>query len=239
MNKKTDLNRIYVVLLAGLMPTLTEAVEYQSLDSLRSAAKEFVSDQYMNENNKSNIEIVAGRLDPRLRLVKCKEILETSNTSSSGKNGRYTVNIKCNGVKPWSLFVPVQVKEFKNIVVLNNALPRNTPLSQSDLRVERHDINRLNSGYFSNLNEVVGKTLKKSLNTGFILTPNFVESSMLIKRGQKVTLLAQTGGITVKMAGKAMSNGIAGGRIKVKNINSNKVIEGTVTNNGLVTTNVN
>ncbi|MFK8068482.1 MAG: flagellar basal body P-ring formation chaperone FlgA [Gammaproteobacteria bacterium] len=243
MNKKTDLNRAFIILLAGLMPTLASptanSTEYQSLDSLKSAAKEFVLGQYINVSNEKKIEIIPGRLDPRLRLVRCKEPLETSKTSNSGNRGRYTVNIKCSGVKPWALFVPVQVKEFKNIVVLSNSLPRNTSLSQSDLRVEQHDINRLNSGYFSNLDDVVGKTLKRSLGAGLVITPTYVESSMLIKRGQQVTLLAQTGGITVKMAGKAMSNGIVGERIKVKNINSNKVIEGTITNNGLVTTNVN
>jgi flagella basal body P-ring formation protein FlgA len=66
-----------------------------------------------------------------------------------------------------------------------------------------------------------------------------VESQKLVKRGQQVVLLAQTSSIIVKMSGKAMADGAAGEKIKVKNLSSDRVIEGIVTENGSVRTNVN
>ena len=215
---------------------IVEAAELESLKNIREAAKEFVASQYSNNNDYKQIEIIPGKLDPRLRLAKCDQALDTAYSSSTRRGGRLTVNIKCNGAKPWTLYVPVQVKIMQDVVVLSQSLPRNTILSQSDLRIEQRDINKLNSGYFSDLNEVIGKKLRRSVGSGLSLSPVYVESQMLIKRGQQVTLLAQTSGITVKMAGKAMANGAAGERIKVKNLSSNRVIEGLITEEGVIRT---
>lgn len=237
------IKRASIILLAGLMPTLTtlsiKAAEYQSLESIQIAAKEFITQQYQMNNDSQVIEVVPGRLDPRLRLVKCEQPLDANTPSNLGNRGRLTVNIKCNGTKPWSVYVPVQTKIMQNIVVLSNSLPRNARLNLSDLHIELRDINKLHSGYFTKIDEVAGKTLRRSLSSGLTLSPAYISSPKLIKRGQQVTLLAKTGGIMVTMVGKAMSDGAAGERIKVKNINSNRVVEGTITNTGSVETHVN
>ena len=213
------------------------AAEIQSLKSIRDVAKTFVMSQYDNNNGK--VEILPVKLDSRLRLAKCDQSLDAEYSSSSSRGGRLIVNVQCHGTKPWTLYVPVQVKIMQNVVVLAHSLPRNTPLSQSDLRLEQRDINRMSSGYFSDPQEVIGKTLKRSVGGGLALSPVYVESQKLVKRGQQVVLLAQTSSITVKMSGKAMADGAAGEKIKVKNLSSDRVIEGVITKNGSVRTNVN
>lgn len=232
------MNRI-LVLLAGLIPVLTpvisSAADHQSLKSIQDTARNFVADQYSN-NNDQQIEITPGKLDPRLRLARCEQPLEAGYSSSYRRGSHSTVNIKCHGTKPWTLYVPVQVKILQDVVVLSHSLPRNTLLSQSDLHIEQRDINKLSSGYFTGLKEVIGKSLRRSVGGGLALSPIYVESPRLIKRGQQVTLLSQSSGITVRMTGKAMSNGAAGERIKVKNLSSNRVIEGLITEEGLIRT---
>ncbi len=214
--------------------TVVEAAEIQSLKSIRDTAETFVMSQYSSGD--AQVEIIPVKLDPRLRLVNCDQALDAEYSSSSRRGGRLTVNVKCNGSKPWTLYVPVQVKVMQNVVVLSHSLSRNSIISQSDLKIEQRDINRMTAGYFSDLQEVIGKTLKRSVGAGLALSPAYVESQRLVKRGQQVILLAQTGSITVKMSGKAMANGAAGERIKVKNLSSNRVIEGVITEEGVIRT---
>ncbi len=225
------------IIFAGLMPILASAniaaADHQSLSSIHDAAKKHAIQQF--SQSKGQVEVIPNKLDTRLRLTKCEQPLEAKHTSNA-RGGRLTVNISCNGVKPWNLYVPVQIKVMQNVVVLSHSLSRDTLLSQSDLRLERRDINKMHSGYFSDLNEVIGKSLRRSISGGLALTPLYVESFMLIKRGQQVTLLAQSSGIIVKMSGKAMANGAAGERIKVKNLSSNRVIEGLITKDGQIKT---
>ncbi len=238
MTKKMTLRRLLILLQAGLVPVfapvIAHAAEIQSLRSIRDAAETFVLSQFNTDN--AQVEIIPVKLDPRLRLSLCDQPLDAELPSSSRRGGRLTVNVKCNGTKPWTLYVPVQVKVMQDVVVLSHSLSRNSIISQSDLKIEQRDINRMTSGYFSDLQEVIGKTLKRSVGGGLALSPSYVESQRLVKRGQQVILLAQTGSITVKMAGKAMANGGAGERIKVKNLSSNRVIEGVITEEGVIRT---
>lgn len=228
---------ITIFAIAGLMPIFysadTAAQEIQSLSSIRDAAKKHAVKQF--SHNMGQVEVTPSRLDSRLRLAKCEQALDAKHTTIA-RGGRLTVNISCNGKKPWKLYVPVQVKIMQDVVVLAHSLSRNTLISQNDVRLERRDINKMHSGHFNTLNDVVGKTLRRSVGGGIALTPVYVESLKLVKRGQTVTLLAHGGGITVKMSGKAMANGAAGERIKVKNLSSNRVIEGMITEDGQIKT---
>jgi len=47
-----------------------------------------------------------------------------------------------------------------------------------------------------------------------------------VQRGQSVTLVADLGGMSVRMAGKAMSDGLINQRVKVQNLSSGKIVEG-------------
>ena len=238
MTKKMTLKKLLILLQAGLVPafasSIVNAAEIQTLKSIRDTAETFVMSQYNTSN--AQVEIIPVKLDPRLRLSLCDRPLDAEYPSSSRRGGRLTVNVKCNGNKPWTLYVPVQVKVMQDVVVLSHALSRNSIIAQSDLQIEQRDINRMNSGYFSDPQKVIGKIIKRSVGGGLALSPAYVESQKLVKRGQQVILLAETRGITVKMAGTAMENGGSGERIKVKNLSSNRVIEGQITEEGVIKT---
>lgn len=228
------MRRVISGLIALFVPVLVAAGNIQSLQSIRAAAHDFVVSQYNDE--RGNLEITTTRLDPRLRLAQCDQPLNTAFSSSSQRGSNLTVNVQCNGSTSWNLYVPVQVKMLQDVVVLTHSLSRNSLLTASDVHIEQRDINKMLSGHFSDVNEVLGKTLTRSVAGGLGLSPRYIKSATLIKRGQEVTLLAETSGITVKMSGKALGNGAAGERIKVKNLSSDRVIEGVVTENGLIST---
>ena len=86
----------------------------------------------------------------------------------------------------------------------------------------------LSNGAFDDLKLVLGKRLKKSLRKGAILKASHLNPDWLVYKNQKVTIEHKIGKIYVKMNGIALSNGAKGDRILVKNISSNKTVEGFV-----------
>ena len=64
--------------------------------------------------------------------------------------------------------------------------------------------------------------------SGTPLTTTLLVRDTLIKRGQRVTLIASVGGLEVRAQGEAIADATAAGRVRVLNLNSRKIIEGKV-----------
>jgi flagella basal body P-ring formation protein FlgA len=55
-----------------------------------------------------------------------------------------------------------------------------------------------------------------------------VKDPRQIERGQRISLVAQTAGLEVRMKGEALEDGVAGERIQVRNVSTRRVIDGVV-----------
>jgi flagella basal body P-ring formation protein FlgA len=84
------------------------------------------------------------------------------------------------------------------------------------------------------LSELAGRRLKRDLPAGTVLTPAILQPEIVIKRGQQVTVVASVSGIEVRTQGVAMGDASANSRIRVKNLNSAKVVEGLVDTQNMV-----
>jgi flagella basal body P-ring formation protein FlgA len=184
------------------------------------------------------IEVVVGQLDPRLRLHPCSLPLEAFRQNYESRQKLSTVGVRCTDNKPWSLYVPVYVKSFKMVAILKHAVIRNTVISKKDIVLEKRNINRLSSGYFDAPEQLIGKIFSQNLTSDTVLTQHHVKSAMAVNRGQSVTLIAKNSVIEVRMKGVAMSKGAIGERIKVKNTNSKRIIEGIIIDKDLISVNL-
>ena len=72
------------------------------------------------------------------------------------------------------------------------------------------------------------------LRAGYVLSAKVLMRPKLVRRGQTVTLLAQSQGFEVRSAGRALQDGVAGEQISVENLGSNRIIQGVVAESGLV-----
>ncbi|MDF2635242.1 MAG: flagella basal body P-ring formation protein FlgA, partial [Pelosinus sp.] len=61
-----------------------------------------------------------------------------------------------------------------------------------------------------------------------VITDSMVNKPVLIKRGSMVILIALVGSMEVTASGQAMQDGYEGQLIRVKNVNSNKIVLGKV-----------
>jgi flagella basal body P-ring formation protein FlgA len=206
--------------------------ELQSHSSIRDAARNFLLQR--SASTSGSVEVDVKRLDARLRLQRCDRALEAFLPASGKTSGRVTVGVRCNGGKPWSLYLPARVKRLETVVIAKHELMRGQPLRRSDLTLEQHDVGRLRRGYFVDLQRVIGQIPERNLPRGRVLSPKQLKAPDAIARGSEVSIVASIHGIQARMKGLALDNGALGERIRVKNLSSNKELEARITSAGTV-----
>ncbi len=222
-----------ILLLSLLMATaLPAAAETQALDTIRAAARDYVT---------RNLDGLAGTLvveptalDSRLRLSRCSEPLEAYLPNGSIGPGNVTVGVRCTGARPWSLYVPVAVKVMAPVAVLARAKSRGEILERSDFIMEKRDTASLRAGHFDDPQALVGMRMRLSLTAGGVVSHRHLERPNLVKRGERVMLISGARGFSVQMHGRALEDAAAGERVRVENASSSRVVEGRVTPDGKV-----
>jgi len=212
------------------------AAGLQSLDEIRSTAEQFALAQIPagDADAGRSIQVRADPLDPRLRLSACEKPLQAYIPLGMTVRSNTTIGVRCTGTSPWALFVPVKIAITRPVVVLSHPLDRGAVLAEDDIRVESRTGNFGVSGYYSDPAQVVGKVLTRPVSAGQPVSTAFLTGNRLVRRGQNVTLVAESGSIAVRMAGTAMMDGGEGDRIKVKNATSKRIVEGVVRDGGIV-----
>lgn len=82
--------------------------------------------------------------------------------------------------------------------------------------------------------DVIGKQLDRQMREGVLLRPSDVSEPLLIARNDEVTLLFQTGVMTLTVRGQALSDASLGDSVSVLNLVSNRVVRGIATQSGTV-----
>ncbi|MDX1250719.1 MAG: flagellar basal body P-ring formation protein FlgA [Gammaproteobacteria bacterium] len=218
--------------LAFLAPPLARAQGYQPLEGIQETAKNFIQQQLPNPGGR--LEIDAGALDTRLRLPACAETLEAFSPPGGRRTGNTSVGVRCHQPKPWSIYVPVNVKIHATVLTARLALRRGDVIGAEDFQLVERDVAALPEGHFSTPEQIVGRIAKRPVTAGSPYTPAMLEAPRLVRKGDLVTLLAEIAGVNVRMTGKALADGAAGTSIQVSNLSSQRVIEGTVIAEGVV-----
>jgi flagella basal body P-ring formation protein FlgA len=231
IRRKTVAAALGLLILAG--PT-TAGTDHptQSHQSIRDVAQQHALDEV--DNLPSRAEVHVGDLDSRLRLTACDQPLETYDSPNGLNGGRGVVGVRCNGSKPWKIYVPVRIALIESVVVSRRALVRGQELGADDLMLSEVDVSAVHKAYFTRIEDVVGLRSKRSVTSGKLLHAGLLQKAKSVKRGSQVEIIAVGGGLDVRMMGKAMADGSRGDRIKVKNLNSGRIITGTVAGAGVV-----
>lgn len=226
--------------LALLLPLLLYAyvtqADTQPLDTITGAATAFAI-RHAENAGFAEVSAEARTLDPRLRLPRCPAQLEAFSAQPQRTLGQTTVGVRCkSGDKPWTLYVGVFAAAYREIPVMATALPRGAIIGLSDLRFIRQPINQASQQIILDADQIVGKELKRPVAEGATLSQPMLKAPKIVKRGQQVTLVAQSdnGALQVKMAGKALADGAAGDRISVQNLSSGNSVQGIINDDGTV-----
>jgi flagella basal body P-ring formation protein FlgA len=208
---------------ACLAATLVRAAEQEpsSLEErVRGAAQRLLPPL----TDKERLQI--GAIPPWIQGTPCENTVQATRAPGLQVPGRVLIELRCEGRAPWHVFVPAKIVGTAPVVLAAHALVFGTVLTANDLTVEQRDLGGLPQGYLDDPAIAVGLTTNRAIAGGAILTNQQLLGAQAVQRGQSVTLVADAGGISVRMAGRALSDGIINQRIKVQNISSGKIVEG-------------
>ena len=126
------------------------------------------------------------------------------------------------------------VKLYQQVVVAARAIAKGEVLGTDNLRLERLDVGRLTTGYYSDINDISGLISRRALKPGTAFNRYLIEKPIVVNRNSAVTIIARSGGVEVTAFGKALQDGYEGQIIRVQNVNSQKYMAAKVTGPGTV-----
>ncbi|NVL89388.1 MAG: flagellar basal body P-ring formation protein FlgA [Desulfobacterales bacterium] len=126
------------------------------------------------------------------------------------------------------------VDRFENVLCIRHSLKRNSIITEEDICIKRRNISRLPYNVLTSKEEVVGKRVKHNLKSNTVMLANMVEDPPLIKRGDKVTIVAESPTLLVTALGIARGKGGLGDQIRVENCINRKEIIARVVNGSTV-----
>lgn len=217
-------------------PALADAVTLPDmLIGVTQGFLEFTVEDYLaTRQTEGRYEIQVNQLDPRLRMPMCDKELTASLESPAKPLGRVTVKVRCEGSSPWTVFVPAQVRLFREVVTSTRPLRRADIVEPADVLLRERDISQISQGYLTTLDQAIGQRLTRPMVADQVITLVHLEQTEVIRKGDQVVITARSGTLSVRMPGEALSNGGMAEQIRVKNLNSNRVIKAQVTAPGQV-----
>lgn len=224
-------SQLVALLCALFIYALPAHASFHPLEDIRAAAEDFARSS-AGHGSEQTIEV--GYLDPRLKLRQCPTALETQSLSARNNGRNMTVVVKCLGQQPWTVYVPVKIKTYVEVAIANRPLARGIPIESDAIVFEKREISRLTSGYFEEVASLVNRPPKRTLTKGTIISPRDLGINAVISKGHRVSIVAKTESITVRMPGQALADAGKGEVIRVKNLSSKRTVDAIVLGPGLV-----
>jgi flagella basal body P-ring formation protein FlgA len=209
--------------------------EKQSLSVLKNKIERYMLNQLAG-TSEGKVKISTGKLDDRIKLKICSDDhLEIFNPYDTAMLDTRTLGIKClEETNHWSLYIPVKVSILKTVLLTKKALRKGDKINSEDLYQAEMDAQRLKQGYFTNAKELTGLVCKRDIAPDTAVNPYNIELERVVLKGQEVSIVASQGNLKISMDGIAMSDGVLGDVIKVKNTKSKRIIEAQVTGKKMV-----
>ena len=148
------------------------------------------------------------------------------------------IKVNCIGNNPWQFVVRNKVnkpeyktksKQLSNFYALKNFKEKGTIIKEKDLIIIKRKNSQRNV-FISDKSDIVGKKLKKSMNSNQLFKRSNLQKDWLIKKNSQVKIINNKSFVTIKEDGLAMNDANYMDMIKVKNIKSGKIIVGYAKN---------
>lgn len=213
-------------------------IEYMTTQELRQQidlfARNYFSGVHTDKILDKDLKIDVGNLDSRLRLARCGQPLEMNVNTPSHMTANATIKTTCAGPHRWSIYVPVDIEVYSEIVVASRTLRRGATISEADLNVQVINIARYGSGHVQDAQRIIGQEVTRSVNAGEAIKLSHVRPAQVVSKGDTVVIEVRGNMIAVAVNGEALENGHVGKQIRVRNNQSKRVVDGVVSGPGRV-----
>ncbi len=149
-------------------------------------------------------------------------------------NVTLSVLFKVNRHFEKKIWVTVNIEVLTEMVVTKRPLRRYHVITEDDIHMKKMDLSKVKSNAVTTYEEALGKRTKRAINTGEVLRTDHIELPPLVKRGDVVSIIAESDGLRITALGEVKKKGCRGERIKVLNLDSKKCIYARVLDSNTV-----
>ena len=199
-----------------------EAVERATLSELQSKG---ATARLVKLDLPSRIEAQTGAVEVRAALGGARNLFTP-----------FTVSIELwiDGRIARRLSTTAQVEAYAPVLVASHDLAEKTRLRSADFVVEVKRLDRDAHAYVNDPIQLRGVLLTRGLARGEAITTNAFVPDIVVKAGDPVRIVGESGALKILVAGEARANGHVGDRIQVKNLQSGMLFQAVIVDEGLV-----
>jgi flagella basal body P-ring formation protein FlgA len=210
------------------------ANQWQDHAAIRGAAQSFLQAFVGGQHETGRTQVKLDQLDPRLKVKACHTPLDAFLPAGGRAMGNTTVGVRCPDQDGWSIYVAARIDVFGPVLVARQPLARGTRIEADDLELVERNLSNLPYGYYTDVHPVTGQLAKRTIGKATVITSPMLQEPNLVKRGQRVTVVAESGPLKIRTSGKALNDGKSGDLIRIRTEGSQRIIDGIVTATGVI-----
>jgi flagella basal body P-ring formation protein FlgA len=205
-----------------------------SREKIKSLVSDYISHNLINNLSDATIKDIRVSEDLKLPGGRIRYTVKPPRNSDMAGKIPFTVNFDVNGKFYKRVWATATIEIFTNVVVTKKPLGRHKPITEDDIEIRKMDLAQLPSGVITDPEVILGQRTRRAIGSHTVLRSNLVEFPPLVKRGDVVVILAETGGLKITTLGQVKKKGRFGERIPVMNFDSKKVLYARVLDSNTV-----
>ncbi|MEE9441138.1 MAG: flagellar basal body P-ring formation chaperone FlgA [candidate division Zixibacteria bacterium] len=197
---------------------------------------------YLAEKIVSDYELNSD--DVEIRLIRCAARLDDLSScdiqayplTQSNPRGRFPMRVEIyrDDAMTGKGSVTLEVRIFADLPVPIRRISRNDILTPQMFSLKRFDVTSIREKMLTDLSQMENIRARQNLSEGRYVSLNKIEKIPDVENGMPVSIIASSGIFEIRAKGMALQRGYIGESIKVKNIDSKKIIMGKITSPGVV-----
>ena len=206
----------------------SDTVDSASIEITRNMIEDIVMD-FLNAKvpwDKNRVKIKLVQISNSLMLPNMPYSYKVVPPNDTRYLGMVPLNVvfDVQGQPSKKAWATVKIEVETDVIVVNKPLNRNQAIEKDDVNVISMDMADLPSNYISRLEDVVGKKTLRVMNPKEVFRTDIVELPPMVKRKDRVSIVAESGNLRITAVGEVKESGGTGDRVKVVNLSSNKEI---------------
>ncbi|MEA1945792.1 MAG: flagellar basal body P-ring formation chaperone FlgA [Thermodesulfobacteriota bacterium] len=142
--------------------------------------------------------------------------------------------VNVNGQVKNEVLLSGYIDVFESVVCTSRNLKRGEVVEKDDVYLAKRNVSRLSPKVLTHIGKAEGLMAKHNIKADTCLKEWMLEKSPVVKRGDIVKIMAESGNLKVTVPGRVLMKGCTGELIKVQNLMSKKDIYAKVVNNSTV-----
>ena len=181
-------------------------------------------------SDETEVSITAVRIKDDVLLPKGKIQHEVQRQHQSAPSRMQPVSIvfKVDGrfVRKVSALVSLEIMQ--NVVVTRKPIPRFKVIAAQDVMMRQVNVASMADTVIRSIESVVGKRARRAIGMHAAMHSNMVEWPPVVKKGDRVTIIAESGNLRITALGEVRGAGKVGEQVRVVNLDSKKNITAQV-----------